>query len=365
MQAIITSRKSYSFEEINLRGSAMLEGDDKAFKQTFDLAQQWLNGSDIFTFYTSGSTGVPKEIKLKRSQIEASAHATIEMLGLTADDHILLCMNTAFIGGAMLLIRGLILNASITLQDPSGDPLRHIPADHPYTFASFTPIQLHSLHKDNKRMIQKLNCFKQILVGGAAISYRLEQELKALSLKVYHTYGMTETVSHIALKQLGTDAFFKLLQGIDVRTDERGRLEIKSGATNQEWIHTNDVVRIFDERLIEILGRADDMINTGGIKVWPAKVEQALQEAVFESGNGERNILVSWVPDEKLGQQIIAVIEGATFEKDRENSIIGLLQQKLGRYELPREFYYVPSFATTESGKTNRDETLRMIGLRP
>lgn len=365
MAAIITPRKHYSFEEIRLKGSTLLEGDDNAFKQTFELAQQWLNESDVFTFYTSGSTGTPKEIKLKRSQLEASALATIEMLGLTAGEHILLCMNTSFIGGAMLLIRGLILNASITIQEPSGNPLQHIPVDHPYTFASFTPIQLHGFNKGNKEMVEKLNRFNHILVGGASLSFRLEQEMKVLTSKVYHTYGMTETVSHIALKQIGKDSYFKLLPGVEIRTDTRGCVAIKSDATNQEWIHTNDVVRIIDEHWIEILGRADDMINSGGIKVWPAKIEEAMMEAMMETGNDERNILVGWLPDEKLGQQVIAVIEGKELETNQENAVAGLLKQKLNKYELPKAYYYLPSFSTTDSGKINRAETLKMIGLCP
>lgn len=362
MSGIITPHAHYSFDEIRQQGSNLLSSDDSVFAQTFSLAQQWLNGAETYVFHTSGSTGTPKEILLKREQLGSSAQGTIRALSLTPQEQILLCMNTAFIGGAMLLIRGLILQATITLQQPSGNPLEHISAGHPYTFASFTPIQLHTLTSGDRNIREKLNRFHYILLGGAAVPVPLERELKKLSVKVYHTYGMTETVSHIALKQIGADVYFKALPGVELRTDEHGCLAIKSGSTGNKWVYTHDMVTLIDEHTFDLLGRADDMINTGGIKVWPAKIEQALQDGLYDMGI-QRNIFVSWIPDDRLGQKIIAVIEGPPLDPEVQTRLIGSLEKRLGRYELPRAFYNFQLFILTPTGKINKHETLKMMGL--
>jgi O-succinylbenzoic acid--CoA ligase len=362
--SIVTPYAEYSFEDIRLHGSKLLQGSDSVFTSAFSLAQQWLSGAKTFTFHTSGSTGTPKEIILKRSQLEASAKGTIAALGLTSSEHILLCMNPAFIGGAMLLIRGLMLNATITLQEPSGNPLQNISADHSYTFASFTPMQLHALTNGDADALQKLNRFHHILLGGAAVSGPLEESLKTASTKVYHTYGMTETVSHIALKQIGKDEYFKALPGVELKTDERGCLAIKSGSTANEWVYTNDAVTLTDENSFEVLGRIDDVINTGGVKVWPLKIEEAMLHALQEIGL-QHNLFVSWLPDDRLGQKIIAVLEGNPFDAEMKDKLTGLLEKKLNRYELPRTFYYFPAFILTNTEKVNKSETLKMINLRP
>lgn len=364
MSTIITPHARYTFDEIKHRGSELLKDDDQHFAIAFTLAQQWLNGAGTFTFHTSGSTGTPKEINLKRSQLEASAQGTITALRLTSSEHILLCMNPAFIGGAMLLIRGLMLNAPITLQEPSGNPLQLVASDHLYTFASFTPIQLHSLVSGDAEAMQKLDRFNHILLGGAAVSPQLEQVLTTASAKVYHTYGMTETVSHIALKQMGKDTCFKALPGVELKTDERGCLAIRSGSTDHKWITTNDMVHFFDPGSFEILGRIDEVINTGGIKVWPAKIENAIQEAMQALGL-QHNLFVSWQADERLGQKVIAVIEGLPLNDDMQKTIATFIEKKLTKYEMPRTFYYSPAFTLTDTGKINKPETLKMINLRP
>jgi O-succinylbenzoic acid--CoA ligase len=360
--SIITPHAAYPLEQITQAGSAVLKEADKIFAQTFDLAQQWLSGAQSFTFHTSGSTGTPKPVTLTRQQLEASATGTIRALGLTQHEHILLCMNTAFIGGAMLLIRGLLLGATITVQEPSGHPLEHIAADHPYTFTSFTPVQLHALRSNDAGLTAKLNRFTHILVGGAAISFALEQKLSMLTARVYHTYGMTETVSHIALKQIGKDAAFKALPDVKLKTDERGCLMISSASTNHAWITTNDVVEMTGNDMFTILGRADDIINTGGIKVWPLKIEQALLEALYTL-ELERNLFVSWVPDEKLGQKVIAVIEGNPLTAQQEQAITEQLMHRLTRYEIPKTFYYLLAFILTGTGKINKPKSMEMIHL--
>jgi o-succinylbenzoate---CoA ligase len=361
MGTIYLRQQAFSFEDIRIKGADLLTEEEEIHHATFALAQHWLLGQQEFVFHTSGSTGAPKEIWLQRAQLEASAKGTIEALKLTSNEHILLCMNTQFIGGAMLLIRGLILNANITLQAPNGNPLELIAENHPYTFASFAPLQLFPLLQNLFHEKEKLLRFKHVLVGGAAIHSELEKLLSTSPNTIYQTYGMTETVSHIALKQIGKKTFFTLLPGVNIRTDERECIAIQSPSTQFNWIQTNDVVKLIDDHSFEILGRADEVINSGGVKIWPEKIEQMIREILQ---NRLTNIIVLGLPDIKLGDKIIAVIES-----NNELPFLQIMLEKelphfLAKYEIPKQFYVLPQFVYTATNKINKVETLKMIALQ-
>jgi O-succinylbenzoic acid--CoA ligase len=360
MSSIIINNKNYSFDAIKHDGAALLSDDEAIHTFSFKLAQQWLNNQQQFVFHTSGSTGIPKKIILHREQLEASAKSTIETLLLTADEHILLCMNTQFIGGAMLLIRGLILGATITLQEPSSNPLQNIQTNHPYTFASFAPLQVFSMIKNEANETHKLNIFSRILIGGAAIDKKLEVALGKLNTKVFHTYGMTETVSHIALKQIGKEDCFTLLKGVNIRTDDRHCLAIKSVSTNNSWLQTNDVVELIDDTSFIVLGRADDIINSGGLKIFPGKIEEAIRSVLSKTIT---NVFVCGIDDMIYGQKVIALIESTNWDPSQQKRLALKLAQKLAKQEIPKFYYTFHSFRYTPTGKINKAETLKMIDL--
>ncbi len=358
MSTVYLNGQSYSFESIKQQGVMLLTESERTHQASFKLIQDWLTNAEIFTFTTSGSTGIPKPIELTRAQLEASAKGTIEALSLNASDHFFVCMNTAFIGGAMLIVRGLIVGATLTLQEPSGNPLQLLPENHPYTFASFAPLQLFPILENVHGEQEKLNRFKQLLVGGGALDYQLETALAQLDVRVFHTYGMTETVSHIALKELGKQQTFQLLPGVHIRTDARDCLAVCCAATRNEWIQTNDVIERTDEHSFTILGRADDVINSGGIKIWPTKIEEALRKQL---GSSVSNVFVHGIPDAKLGQKLIGVLE--TSNEIDQTAVSSQLETMLSKYELPKQYLTVTAFCYTPTGKTNKAETLKMIGL--
>ena len=360
MGTIIIRNKAYSFDTVKVQGDNLPHETNPFFASALKLARQWLRGDTEFVFQTSGSTGTPKKIMLRRGQLLASAQGTIDTLGLTSGEHILVCMNTQFIGGAMLLIRGLILNATITLQEPSGNPLQFIDPNHPYTFVSFAPLQLFPLLQDASGEKEKLNRFKHILIGGAAIDVALEQKLASLRAAVYHTYGMTETVSHIALRKIGKNAFYTILKGVFIKTDERNCLAVKSASTQNQWIQTNDVVTIINDTSFELHGRFDDLINSGGIKILPSTIERAIRECL---GNRISAVLVTGITDPRLGQQIIAVIESGNDADDLRKDLDQKLPGLLGKYEIPKQFYVLRQFVYTPTGKISKPEILKMIGL--
>lgn len=336
----------------------LLKESERAHQSSFQLIQDWLTNTELFAFTTSGSTGIPKPIELTRSQLEASARGTIEALSLNSSDHFWICMNTAFIGGAMLIVRGLMIGATLTLEEPSGNPLQLLSENHPYTFASFAPLQLFPILENVHGEQKKINRFKQVLVGGGALDYQLESALAQLDVRVFHTYGMTETVSHIALKELGKQQTFRLLPGVHIRMDARNCLAVCCAATRNEWIQTNDVIEQTDDHSFTIIGRADDVINSGGIKIWPTKIEEALRKQL---GLSVSNVFVHGIPDAKLGQKLIAVLETST-EID-QTAVLPQLQTMLSKYELPKQYVTLTAFCYTPTGKINKTETLKMIGL--
>jgi O-succinylbenzoic acid--CoA ligase len=338
--------RTIAFSEIE---QVLLEDDHlpAQLKNTLVICNRWRKGEEQFVFQTSGSTGVPKIIHANREQLLASAHGTIEALHLNHKDHFLLCLNTRSIGGAMVLIRAMLLEAEITLMDPSSDILEQLDQTHPFTVASFVPMQLDIL-KQKPELMKTLDRFEKVLIGGAGIDLSLDQQLKKSTTNLYHTYGMTETLSHIALRQLGKEDSFFPLKGIDLKIDERGCLAIKGKVTNDEWIITNDMVDLQADFSFKVLGRADDVINTGGFKVFPAKVEAAMQELLPFS------LFIYSTPDEKFGQQVAAFVLTSTLDTVQ---LTKALKEKLHPYEIPKTFYCLSRFITTANGKIDKIAT--------
>jgi len=329
--------------------------------QVLDFVRQWLTGTQEFTLTTSGSTGAPQSITLRRRQLEASARRTGDFFDLGPGDRALVCLNCEYIGGLMMLVRGLERNLHLTIVEPQGNPLDMVAAETAFDFAAFVPLQLRALLAAGQA--PRLNAMKAILVGGATVGATLAAAIRELRAPVYHTYGMTETCSHVALRRLnGPDATtaYRVLSGIAAGQDERGCLTLRGDVTDDQLIVTNDQVQLLDAHTFEWLGRADFVINTGGVKVPAEKVELVLDVALAEIGESRR-CFVAGRPDARLGQAVTAFIEGPPLSAAAEKQLQALLAARLGRYERPRQLVYVPAFAMTASGKLDRAATLRGV----
>lgn len=347
----------------NSTSVAKLEADTSSAHVNFaiDFCKDWLNGKQHFTFHTSGSTGTPKKIELTRAQLEASAKATIRTLQLTSNENIFICLNTQLIAGAMMLVRGMLLNCELFLIEPSSDPFQFLALDHKMTFASFVPMQLGNLLKDDEKTVIKLNRFKNILVGGTSINSLLEKKLTQLSTNIFHTYGMTETVSHIALKKLGKESDYSLLPEIELKKDVRNCLCIKGAVTNHQWVQTNDLVNFTDANHFTILGRADEVINSGGVKIFPSKVETAIHQVLSVLSIDIKDLFVASSKDDVLGEKLIAVLCGNKISADKELLLKKKLTQFLSPYEIPKTFYYQAYFEKTASGKIDKIQILKSL----
>jgi O-succinylbenzoic acid--CoA ligase len=327
--------------------------------KVLDFVRQWLTGTQEFTLTTSGSTGPPSPIVLRRRQLEASARRTADFFDLGPGDRALVCLNCEYIGGMMMLVRGLERNMHLTIVEPHANPFDYVAADANFNFSAFVPLQLKMVLAAG--LAPRLNRMRAILVGGAPADASLTQELQPLSVPVYLTYGMTETCSHVALRRLnGPEASprFRVFTGIAAGQDERGCLTLCGDVTDDQLIVTNDQVNLLDAHTFEWLGRADFVINTGGVKVPAEKVELVLDVALAEIGQSRR-CFVAGQPDERLGQAVTAFIEGEALTKEQEKQLQTLLAERLSRYEVPKQLRYMAEFQLTATGKLNRAATLR------
>ena len=308
--------------------------------------KDWFNKESFIVVTTSGSTGTPKPIQLKKKYMINSAKATGEFFNIKENTNALLCLSVDYIAGKMMLVRALTLGWNIDIIDPVSSPLTE--TNKTYDFSAMVPLQL-------QNSLQDLHRIKKLIVGGGVVSSVLIKQLQNISTKVYATYGMTETITHIAVKKLNnykkTPVFYRTLPKVKIGIDHRDCLVIQAPKVSDELIVTNDVVQLISDKNFEWLGRFDNVINSGGIKLHPEKIEEKLAKII------NRRFFVTGVSDTVLGEKLILVIEG-------ENYDIKLDQlESLSKYEKPKEVYFVSDFIVTETKKIQRKKTIELLNL--
>jgi O-succinylbenzoic acid--CoA ligase len=346
---IITKNGFFSFAEIKNRPPALANDYER---DAVNFCHDWLNKKKCFTLFTSGSTGIPKPIELLREQMEVSASSTVSALGLKSGDTSLVCLNTQYIAGIMMLVRGMVLDMNMIITPITSSPLSGLDENTKIDFTALVPLQLQTiLEEGESKSLKILNLMKAIIVGGASLSSALEDKIQKLSSPVYSTYGMTETVSHIALRRLnGKDRqdYFKTLPGISIDIDDRGCLKIFGKVTKDTWLNTNDLVKLLDKDKFVWLGRIDNTINTGGIKIQPEKVEKALEKILSQDG---RRYFIAALPHPKLGEAVTLFLEG-------KEMIDSLLHEKirscLDKFEMPKAVLYIDAFPMSATGKIEK-----------
>lgn len=324
------------------------EPEDSRRNAIYHFLQNWFDDTDFILTQTSGSTGKPKSIQLPKQSMQNSARMTNQFFGLSSESVGLLCLPASYIAGKMMLIRALVSGFNLITVAPSANPFEnlHTPVD----FTAITPYQLfHSAESLRKVSVRK------IIVGGSPVTSKLEQLSKNIPSELYETYGMTETCSHIALRQFnGKDKsdWFTILEGVTIRQDERECLVIKAPHLLKDEIQTNDVVELIGKDSFRWLGRADSTINSGGIKIHPEQVEKKL-EGIIPFG-----YFISSVPDEVLENKVVLVIESEKYTIEQEQLLKSSLESLLTKYELPKQILYIPEFSYSASNKVLRKATL-------
>jgi len=328
---------------------------DSDFEQTtFDFISQWIQEKESFVQKTSGSTGEPKQIIITRGQMIASAKMSIDALGLKRGYNALLCISPDFIGGKMMLVRSIIAGMKIIATTPSSNPFSKLQPYH-IDLAAMVPYQIHEVMQSDSA--SKFNEISKVIIGGATVDSETVEKLQAYRCVFYNTYGMTETVSHIALRQLnGNNASdcYRTLSGIRISADERSCLVIEWDQLPQKVV-TNDIVEIVSADAFRWIGRWDNVINTGGIKVLPEKVEKIVKE-IFLGLHLRNSFFVGSVADAKFGNKVMLFIEGQLSNE----SIVAVereISRKIPKTEAPKQIILVESFVLTETGKINRKAT--------
>lgn len=318
-----------------------LTTDDQAF------IQQWLSPSATITAHTSGSTGEPKLIELSKADMAASARSTCQYFDITADSMLICPLSVSYIAGKMMIIRALEANCSLWLETPSNTPLQTAPPA-PGDLISLVPSQIpHLLESPDK-----LKHIRRMLVGGAPISPALEASIRQSGVEAYASYGMTETASHVALRRIGAEDVYHAMPDITFTTDSRSCLIITSSSRSFGSLVTNDVVELIDNSQFRWLGRYDNVINSGGIKVYPERIEELIRSSMPHG----LQYYITAAPDNTWGETPVLVVErGAqTAPTPDAEELLAIARQHTHGAERPTAVIFTEQIRSTSSGKIIR-----------
>ena len=310
----------------------------------------WNSPDERLLVHTSGSTGKPKPLWVEKKRMMASARITCRFLGLKAGDTALLCMPLDYIAGKMMVVRSIVAGMQLISVEPSGHPLATI--DAAPTFAAMVPMQVfNSLQVPREREL--LREIKHLIIGGGAVDEQLANELRTFPNAVWSTYGMTETLSHIALRRLsGSDAseWYEPFDGVEISTDSEGCLIINAPEVCEQPLTTNDIAELSpDRRQFRIKGRRDNVICSGGIKMQIEEIEAILRPHLFYP------FVITKVPDEKFGEAVVLLTTASDL-----HDVEKVCSKHLSRYQKPKHFVTVGAIPTTATGKPARAEAERM-----
>lgn len=320
-------------EEILKVGS--ISSSNETEEKVIWLAKKWISGTKSFKFKSSGSTGKAKEYQIQREKIVQSTEATFLTIDPGKDlKNTLLCINPDFIGGSMVVFRALIMNLNLYIIEPTIDVISQLPPDYQTDLTSMVPLQFKNLRRAD------LERFKTILIGGAPI----ELNEKLSSSTIYSTYGMTETVSHVALRKI-QEPKFTTVGDTQVALGNSDCLRFKGEITDHKWLQTNDIGEVYSNRSFKWIGRKDFIINSGGIKINPENIENKLAEQLPNS-----EFVITSLPDFNLGEKVVLLIN-AKLKHD------GLNFDHLEKYERPKQVFDNFELITTDSGKIDRIKT--------
>lgn len=313
--------------------------EGKPFEQHIgNFLLDWFDEKSYIQLQTSGTTGVPKTIRIEKQAMLDSALATGDFFGLAPGDTMLHCLPTNYVAGKMMWVRSFILGLDMKFVEPTSNPLEKI--DENFDFCAMVPLQAkNSLDKLKQKRIKKL------IIGGVTVHKALEEELAKLPMDIYETYGMTETITHIAAKKIGAEAF-TVLPNVTVSADKRDCLVIKAKNISKDPIITNDIVKLISETQFIWEGRFDNVINSGGIKLIPEQIEDKLSTRI------PRRYFVYGQPDEALGEKVVLYVEGEPMEIKEHVFYV------LNKYEMPKEIVFIPKFKETATGKIMRIESI-------
>lgn len=323
--------------------------------QISSFLEEWFDSKEFVEVQTSGSTGIPKTVRLQKRHMVQSAVVTGAYFNLPKSSKALLCMSPEFIAGKMMLIRALTLGWHLDVVEPSSSPLKN--CNKKYDFTAMVPLQLH-------HSLNEIDKVKKIIIGGGSVSKDLVNKIKYHETEIFATYGMTETITHIAVKKLNhfspdesrKTAYFELLPDISISLDNSGCLVINAPRIADHKIVTKDLAEIISNKSFKWLGRYDSVINSGGIKLIPEQIEEKLGKVITN------RFFITGRPDAVLGEKLILVVENETNNFSKENLLRKIRSLKnISKFEIPKEIFVLRHFIETPTNKVNRAKTVQLI----
>ena len=312
-----------------------------------EFLAQWNDTSDVIEVHTSGSTGKPKRLLVEKRRMVNSARITCDFLGLKEGDTALLCMPLDYIAGKMVVVRSLVSHLHLISVMPSSHPLKDV--TQPIDFAAMVPLQVYSSMQEPAER-ERLLSIRHLIIGGGAIDDSLESQLQQFPNAVWSTYGMTETLSHIALRRISgenSSLWYSPLDGVDVSLSSDSCLEIYAPQVNPEKLHTNDIAELRTlpdgSKEFRILGRKDNVIDSGGIKIQAEEVERLLRPHL------SCGFMITKVSDARLGEAVTLLVES-----DDVDNILAVCKHVLPRHWVPRHIFPESHIPITETGKPAR-----------
>ncbi|SIQ16949.1 O-succinylbenzoic acid--CoA ligase [Chryseobacterium sp. RU37D] len=334
---------------------------EKEFEQKIKIfLEEWFSDSDTVKVQTSGSTGVPKVFDIEKKKMVNSAEMTCNFLNLKEGNTALICLPVEYISGKMMIVRSIVRKLKLMVADPSVKPIEGL--DHEIDFCAMTPLQV-------ENSLDKLHLIKNLIIGGAAVSENLKTKIldklttinQQLPTKAFETYGMSETLSHIALKQIAPwlENYFTVFENIAISTDERGCLKVFAPDLNNKVLQTNDLVEIkpsdspqIGNRQFRFLGRIDNVINSGGAKIFPEELESLVKKEI------SNEVVFLGKNDENFGQKLIIVIEGEESQELIDKISIIPFEKS---FHKPKEIIFTNKIPRTPNGKVNRIELKNIL----
>ena len=350
-QAFRIAGQAFALNDLGEVGYSLVKEGTPYEREIGDFLIDWVSDRDHIMQQSSGSTGSPKTIRLKKEHMVHSARATGEALGLGPGTRALVCLPMSAIAGKMMLVRSMVLGWDLYMVPPVAEPLREVSGN--FDFAAMVPLQA-------ERSLKHLGRMAKLILGGAPVLPSLLAQLPRKGTEVWQTYGMTETASHIALRKLQRVAVgqdpetvlppYTALEGVQLKLDARGCLIIDAPGWVDNPVRTNDLVALESATTFRWLGRFDHVVNSGGVKLLPDQLEIRMSPFL------QHRFFLTGMKDTTLGEKLVLFVEGAGDQAALRQSLED--SGRFTKFELPRDIHFVPRFAETMTGKVDRLKTI-------
>ncbi|MGB6037386.1 MAG: AMP-binding protein [Cryomorphaceae bacterium] len=317
------------------------EGRDQFESEVISYCRNLFDESENTFIQTSGSTGTPKRLEFPKLALVQSASATNDYFGLNAQSRTLLSLPLSFVAAKLMVVRAIIGGYNLTTVAPRANPFKGF--NELMSFVPMTPHQVKTVLTESPHAFEKI---ETVLLGGGEVSLELKGQLEKLSPTFYAGFGMAETLTHFALSKINgkNETIYKVLPDVEIEQDERGCLAINRPGITDGKLATNDLIELTLEGF-KWLGRIDNLINSGGVKIIPEEVEKLLKLHI------DLNFFVAGISDSVLGQKVVLFIEG---EEQPDLDKINFPNA----YQKPKQVICLERFLYTASGKVRRKATV-------